>query len=138
MRTPPMDEARQLYVEQSALSERVRLREDETAESAEPLVIWDVGLGAAANAMAAIHCYEREATAGPVRPLRIISFENDLDSLKLALLHNDLFPYLRHAGPPAILATRPLAVEAACRPRMAARARRLSADDRRTHRRRRT
>jgi queuine tRNA-ribosyltransferase len=98
MRTPPMDEARQLYVDQSALSERVRLRDDETAELTEPLVVWDVGLGAAANAMAAIHCYEREATAGPVRPLRIISFENDLDSLKLALLHNDLFPYLRHAG----------------------------------------
>ena len=96
MRTPPMDEARQLYVEQSQLSERVREAE------AEPLVIWDVGLGAAANAMAAIHCYEREATAGPVRPMRIISFENDLDSLKLALLHNDLFPYVRHAGPPAI------------------------------------
>ncbi len=66
-------------------------------------MIWDVGLGAAANAMAAIHCYEREATAGAVRPLRIISFENDLDSLKLALLHNNDFPYLRHAGPPAIV-----------------------------------
>ncbi|HSH39312.1 MAG TPA: tRNA guanosine(34) transglycosylase Tgt [Chthoniobacterales bacterium] len=97
MRTPPMDEARQLYIEQSRLSER--LREDD----AEPLVIWDVRLGAAANAMAAIHCYEREATAGPVRPMRIISFENDLDSLKLALIHNNLFPYLRHAGPPAIV-----------------------------------
>ena len=96
MRTPPMDEARKLYVEQSRLSER--LHDDDAA----PLVIWDVGLGAAANAMAAIHCYEREATAGASRPLRIISFENDLDSLKLALLHNDVFPYLRHAGPPAI------------------------------------
>ena len=97
MRTAPMDEARQLYVEQSRLSERLR------ASEPGPLVIWDVGLGAAANAMAAIHCYEREATAAPVRPLRIISFENDLDSLKLALLHNKDFPYLRHAGPPAIL-----------------------------------
>ena len=35
--------------------------------------------------------------------MRIISFENDLDSLRLALLHNDAFPYLRHGGPPAIL-----------------------------------
>ena len=97
MRVPPMDEARQLYVEQAHLSERIR------EGGKEPLVIWDVGLGAAANAMAAIHCYEREATAAPVRPLHIISFENDLDSLKLALLHNSQFPYLRHAGPPAIL-----------------------------------
>jgi queuine tRNA-ribosyltransferase len=96
MRSAPMDEARQLYVEQSQLGERLRERVDD------PLVIWDVGLGAAANAMAAIYCYEREATAGPVRPMRIISFENDLDSLKLALLHNNDFPYLRHAGPSAI------------------------------------
>ena len=35
--------------------------------SAEPLVIWDVGLGAAANAMAAIRCYEEQALLGPVR-----------------------------------------------------------------------
>jgi len=34
--------------------------------------------------------------------MRILSFENDLDSLRLALLHSRLFPYLRHAGPPAI------------------------------------
>jgi queuine tRNA-ribosyltransferase len=97
MRTPPMDEARQLYIEQARLGERLR------EADAEPLVIWDVGLGAAANAMAAIHTYEREATAGAVRPMRIISFENDLDSLKLALIHNNHFPYLRHAGPPAIV-----------------------------------
>ncbi len=97
MRTPPMEEAEQLYVEQSRLSERLQVVTDE------PLVLWDVGLGAAANAMAAVYCYERAATAGLVRPLRIISFENDTDSLKLALLHNNLFPYLRHAGPPAIL-----------------------------------
>ena len=97
MRTPPMDEARQLYVEQSRLSERLR------DVDAGQIVIWDVGLGAAANTMAAIHSYEREATAGPVRPMRVISFENDLDSLKLALLHNNDFAYLRHAGPPAIV-----------------------------------
>jgi len=100
MRTPPMDEAQQLYVEQSRLAER--LRSGDNAEHSKPLVIWDVGLGAAANAMAAIRCYEEQATLGPVRPMRIISFENDLDSLRLALLHSRLFPYLRHAGPPAI------------------------------------
>jgi queuine tRNA-ribosyltransferase len=96
MRTPPMDEARALYVEQSNLAERLR-------ESDEPLVIWDVGLGAGANAMAAIECYEAQAVIGPVRPMHIISFENDLDSLKLAVQRNDLFPYLRHGAPPAIL-----------------------------------
>ena len=96
-RTPPMDEARSLYIEQSRLASRLR------EETGEPLVIWDVGLGAAANAMAAIQCYEALANAGLVRPMHIVSFENDLDSLRLALKNNDRFPYLRHAGPPSIL-----------------------------------
>ena len=103
MRTAPMQEARQLYVEQSQLASRLRLTPHDAADAAEPLLIWDVGLGAAANAMAAIHCYEEQATLGPVRPMRIISFENDLDSLHLAFTRNDVFQYLRHAGPAAIL-----------------------------------
>ncbi len=96
MRTPPMEEAHSLYVEQSNLAARL-------TASDEPLVIWDVGLGAAANAMAAIQCYEAQAALDPVRPLRLISFENDLDSLTLALRHDDKFPYLRHGGPVGIL-----------------------------------
>ena len=102
-RTPPMEEARRLYIEQSNLAERVRLSAGENPAEAAPLVIWDVGLGAAANAMAAILCYEEQAANGPVRPLRIISFENDLDSLRLAFRHNRDFPYLRHSGPAGIL-----------------------------------
>ena len=93
-RTPPMDEARRLYIEQSCLAERLR-------ETGEPLVIWDVGLGAGANAMAAIDCYERQSV--PARGLHIVSFENDLDSLRLAFRNNDQFQYLRHSGPSAIL-----------------------------------
>src|SRR5213082_285009 len=73
-RTPPMEEARKLYVEQSNLVARVRLSPNENSQNATPLVLWDVGLGAAANAMAAILCYEEQAINGPVRPLRIISF----------------------------------------------------------------
>jgi queuine tRNA-ribosyltransferase len=96
MRTPPMEEARSLYVEQSSLARRL-------SESGESLVIWDVGLGAAANAMAAIQCYEEQAALGPIRSMRIVSFENDLDPLRLALRHDDKFPYLRHGGPVAIL-----------------------------------
>ena len=96
-RTPPIEEARGLYIEQSQLAERLR------GPEAQPLVIWDVGLGAAANAMAAIQCYEEQAVMHPVRPLRLVSFENDLDSLKLARVNNNFFPYLRHAGPDAIL-----------------------------------
>ena len=98
-RTPPMEEAKSLYVEQSFLSERIRQTADNEAGE---LVIWDAGLGAAANAMAAIQCYEAEAAKGPVRPMHIISFENNLDSLNLALNHRDLFTYLRHGGPAGI------------------------------------
>jgi len=103
-RTAPMDEARGLYVEQSNLAARLRPATDEVAPDAVALVLWDVGLGAAANAMAAIRCYEEQAAAGPVRPLQIISFENDLDPLRLALRLQHEFPYLRHAGPAGILA----------------------------------
>ena len=103
-RTPPMVEAHRLYIEQSELAERLHLSADENAEAAAPLVIWDVGLGAAANAMAAILCYEARAAAGPVRPMQIISFENDLDPLRLAFQHNREFTYLRHGGVGGILA----------------------------------
>jgi len=94
-RTPPMEEAQRLYIDQSRLSERLCELEDR------PLVIWDVGLGAGANAMAAIACYEKETQ--PVRNLHIVSFENDLDSMRLAFQHNTHFRYLRHSGASAIL-----------------------------------
>jgi queuine tRNA-ribosyltransferase len=96
-RTAPIEEARQLYVEQSHLAERLR----KNSQDNEALVIWDAGLGAAANAMAAIECYEEVPGA---RPLRIVSFENDLDSLRLALRHYGDFPYLRVDAVKALLA----------------------------------
>jgi queuine tRNA-ribosyltransferase len=96
-RTPPMEEAQRLYVDQSRLSDHLR------EAGGEPLVIWDVGLGAGTNAMAAIACYEKQTAAQPSRDLHIVSFENDLDSLRLAFRNNDQFPYLRHSGPAAIL-----------------------------------
>ena len=100
-RTPPMEEAHLLYVEQSRLAERLR---PVAGGNEEPLVIWDVGLGAAANAMAAIRCYEAQAAAGrPQRAMHLVSFENDLDSLRLALTHNRDFLYLRHGGPAGVL-----------------------------------
>lgn len=105
-RTPPMEEAQRLYIEQSNLAARLQLSSEEVASGAEPepLVIWDVGLGAAANAMAAILCYETQAANGPLRPMHVVSFENDLDPLHLAFQHNREFTYLRHSGIGAILA----------------------------------
>jgi len=91
----PAEEARSLYVEQSRLVERL------TEPAAAPLVVWDVGLGAASNAMAAIQAVE--AMRGRGR-LTLVSFENDLDSLKLALRHPAWFKHLRHAAPRGLLA----------------------------------
>lgn len=90
----PDEEARQLYVDQSQLADRLQ------EASTEPLVLWDVGLGAAHNAMAAVQCAETLHAAGALRrPLRIISFENDLDALRLALRHLRHFGHLRHGAP---------------------------------------
>ena len=101
--TPPMEEARSLYVEQAHLGERLRLPPGAEADGVPPLVVWDIGLGAAANGMAAVGAYEAAAAAGPVRGMLVVSFENDLDSLRLSLRHHRLFPYLRHGGPAALL-----------------------------------
>jgi queuine tRNA-ribosyltransferase len=38
------------------------------------------------------------------RRLQLVSFENDLDSLHLALLHTQWFKHLRHAAPKGLLA----------------------------------
>jgi queuine tRNA-ribosyltransferase len=96
-RTAPMEEARKLYVEQSFLAERLT----ENPRKQDPLVIWDVGLGAGANAMAAIECHEK---VSGTRPLLVVSFENDLDSLRLALGRQQDFPDLRVDAATAILA----------------------------------
>ncbi len=92
----PAVEANALYVEQSRLPQRLR----ET--SAEPLIVWDVGLGAAHNAMAAIHAYER-ADPPARRALHLISFENDMASLRLALRHAPQFPHLHSKAPGQLL-----------------------------------
>ena len=93
----PLHEAHQLYVEQPRLEAQLRL------STPDPLIIWDVGLGAATNAMAAIRCYESISEEGAVRPLRIISFERDLHSLALALKFPSKFRHLRHAAPQDLL-----------------------------------
>jgi len=97
----PSDEAERLYVQQSRLAERLR-----SEPAAETLTIWDVGLGAASNAMAAVHCFERlcaEGDASALRPLRLVSFERDLDPLRLAAKFASHFPHLRHSAPNRIL-----------------------------------
>jgi queuine tRNA-ribosyltransferase len=93
---PPAEEAFKLYVEQSRFLERIA--------SEEEVVVWDVGMGAAANVMAAIDAYEKAAAKGEAKAkLTLVSFETDLDSLRLALQYPEKFQYLRHGGPHGIL-----------------------------------
>ncbi len=100
----PDDEAERLYVGQSALIERLR----SPGPDASPCVVWDVGLGAATNAMAVVRACERvlnsASDATPLRPLHVVSFEIDLDPLALAARHAALFPHLHHPAPHAVLA----------------------------------
>ena len=83
----PWKEALGLYVEQPRLAERLR-------QPGAPLVIHDVGLGAATNAVAALTC-ARELGAERRRPLEVVSFEVDLAPLRLALADPAGFPFLQ-------------------------------------------
>lgn len=92
----PDDEAHRLYIAQSSL-----IASALTASSAsEPLVVWDVGLGAAHNAMALVRALDAHPSHAPVH---LVSFERDLDALRLALDHPKLFPHLRHPAPHRVL-----------------------------------
>ena len=83
----PWIEANALYIDQSNLNRRL------TESFQDELVIFDVGLGAAANALAAMACAR---SLGPnSRPLRIVSFERDLELLRFALVHAAKFEHFR-------------------------------------------
>ena len=76
----PWREANELYVRATDLERLLRLRD------AAPLTVFDVGLGAAANALAALATREALCGAGtPTRPLHIVSFEQDLAALAMAI-----------------------------------------------------
>ena len=85
--TGPWEEAQRLYVEQPRLAERLRT-------PGEPLVIHDVGLGAATNAVAALTC-ARGLGAERQRELEVVSFEVDLAPLRLALADAEGFHFLQ-------------------------------------------
>lgn len=81
----PETEARIVYVDGSDFPARLERGFDN-----DPLVIYDLGLGIAANPIVAL---ERIGDS-PRRPIEIHSFENDLSGLKLALENRDHFPFL--------------------------------------------
>lgn len=91
----PVDEAMSLYVMQPGIADELQKQESS------PLVIWDVGLGAATNAMTCISLVEKSENL--FRPLHIESFETDTDSLQLALKYPNFFTHIRHAAPSRLL-----------------------------------
>jgi queuine tRNA-ribosyltransferase len=93
----PDVEASRIYIEQSALIARALAP---CPGERPPLVVWDVGLGAAHNAMALVRALDRAArhAAGHAR-VELVSFERDLDAMYLALDHVEHFPHLRHRAP---------------------------------------
>ncbi len=94
----PIVEARRIYSEQ--LNFKKVLFEDQEKE----FVIWDVGLGAGTNAMAAIMDAESLISENQTeRKIRIISFENDLNPFTLAVKTRKFFRHMHHEAPHYIL-----------------------------------
>ncbi|HVU27294.1 MAG TPA: MnmC family methyltransferase [Verrucomicrobiae bacterium] len=81
----PAAEAEALYVRQLRLPERVR-------ETSEEFVIWDVGLGAAANVLTAVKLIS-ENLPQP-KSIRIVSFDETSEALEFALKHSNELNYL--------------------------------------------
>jgi len=77
----PLVESDQLYVRQSRLGERLRQQKSPS------LVVFDIGMGAGSNALAA----RREALDVPDARLELVSFERDLGALALALSEPQAF-----------------------------------------------
>ena len=90
----PLVEAEQLYVRQSRLRERLFAKDGAELDR---LVLFDVGLGAGSNALAARAASE-ELPAGAAR-LELVSFERDFGAIELALEAGEAFGCA--ANPPA-------------------------------------
>src|SRR5215831_13630578 len=78
----PVAEAEALYIRQLRLLERLSRHSGD-------FVVWDVGLGAAANSITLLR-----ATSSLSCSLHLVSFDNTLDPLRFALQHTDHLSYL--------------------------------------------
>jgi queuine tRNA-ribosyltransferase len=79
-------EANTIYIEQSDL--RNLLAKPSTLD----LVIYDVGMGIAANALATLDAFERLPSE---RKLHLVSFESQIGGIEFALHHLKSFPFLK-------------------------------------------
>lgn len=82
----PWKEAHDIYVHQSSLLNQLLL------PSPQPFVIFDIGLGIAANALAVIQTFLK---AEPKRDLHLISFETEPSALEFALSLTEDFSFLK-------------------------------------------
>jgi queuine tRNA-ribosyltransferase len=87
----PLVEAEQLYIRQSGLRERLV-----AAGKNGRLVLFDVGLGAGSNALAARSA--SEASSPEAARLELVSFERDLGALELALTAGEAFGWQGEAA----------------------------------------
>jgi len=78
----PVAEAQALYIRQIQLQERLKRHQGE-------FVIWDVGLGAAANVLTVLR-ETREISCS----IRLLSFDHTVEPLQFALLHGQSLGYL--------------------------------------------
>ena len=79
----PSAEAEHIHINQANIRDRLQKCPGE-------FVVWDVGLGAAANALTLLR-----ATRDLLGPLRLVSFDDTLEPLSFALLHQEELEYLR-------------------------------------------
>ncbi len=90
----PWEEAQRVYVQGTALAEL--LTSGAGGAAGKELVVFDVGLGGAANAAAAMDAARETRKHGRmIRPLRIVSFEQDVAAPAFALANAGRLPYLR-------------------------------------------
>lgn len=82
----PVAEAETLYVQQLKIRERF----DQCARSGEEFVVWDVGLGAAANVITLFRALSESRGN-----LRVLSFDNTPDPLAFALANSTTLGYLQ-------------------------------------------
>lgn len=85
--TDPRTEAMELHVGQQRLVDRVA-----AWNNSSPFVIWDIGLGPAANAITAIESIMENRQEG--KPVEVHSFEIDTSVLEFALQHAEALKYL--------------------------------------------
>jgi tRNA U34 5-methylaminomethyl-2-thiouridine-forming methyltransferase MnmC len=78
----PVAEAEALYIRQTNLCERLAAQRDE-------FVIWDVGLGAAANPLTVLRAAEKMSGT-----IRFVSFDHTTEPLRFALQHPAELPFI--------------------------------------------